>query len=225
MSLCAPFWWHGEREDGFYRILGNGTICFVNTGERLIGVTADHVFSGYLKDKARCQAFACQFGGSTIDPETYLIDRSEDLDLATFNVPSVLVSAAKASVHYPSQWPTEAVREREVVLLGGYPGILRKPKDTNADFPFQSFATAVVAASPTNITLHLDLPNVHWPLHEGEQINPELGGQSGGPVFRVIEGAPIDRLELVGFIYEFSVSLNVMLARHASAVDADGRII
>jgi hypothetical protein len=223
MGLCAPFWWHGQDGDGRYRILHNGTICFVNTGEKLIGVTAAHVYKEYLVDKARYKVFECQFGGSTVDPERYLIDRSEQLDLATFDIPSVLVSAAGSSVHHPQQWPTESVREREVVLFGGYPGILREAKDVKAEFPFQSFVTAVISVSTDNIMLHLDLPDLHWPLHDGEKINPELGGQSGGPVFRVVEGAPINRLELVGFICEISPSL--VLARHASRVAQDGRIV
>lgn len=225
MGLCAPFWWHGQDGNGRYRILQNGTICFVHTGERLIGVTADHVYKKYLEDKARYKVFECQFGGSTVDPEHYLIARSERSDLATFDIPSVLVSAAGSSVHHPPQWPTESVREREVVLFGGFPGILREAKDIEASFPFQTFVTATIAVSPDNIKLHVDLPNLHWPLHDGEKINPELGGQSGGPVFRVVEGAPIDRLELVGFIYEYSPSLDVMLARHASMVAPDGRIV
>ena len=53
LSLCAPFWWHGQGGDGPYRILHNGTICYVHTGERVIGVTADHVYRQYLKDKAQ----------------------------------------------------------------------------------------------------------------------------------------------------------------------------
>jgi len=223
MMLCAPFWWHGEDDNGQYRIFHNGTICFLNTGTRLIGVTADHVYRKYLADKARYKVFECQFGGSTVDPERYLIDRCERLDLATFDIPSVLVSAAGSSVHHPPQWPTESVREREVVLFCGFPGILREAKDVKAGFPFQTFATAVISVSPDNITLHVDLPNLHWPLHDGEIINPELGGQSGGPVFRVVEGTLINRLEIVGFIYEISPSL--VMARHVSRIASDGRIL
>ncbi len=43
MSLCAPFWWHGQGEDGQYRVVHNGTICFLNTGARFIGVTDDRL--------------------------------------------------------------------------------------------------------------------------------------------------------------------------------------
>jgi hypothetical protein len=60
------------------------------------------------------------------------------------------------------------------------------------------------SAGTDKMALHLDLPNLHWPFHEGERINAALGGMSGGGVYRVIEGTPLDRIELVGFIYEYS---------------------
>src|SRR5258706_310406 len=224
-SLCAPFWWHGRGDDGRYRILHNGTVCFLNTGVRLIGVTADHVYREYLKDKARYSAFACQFGESTIEPEKRLIHRDEYLDLATFDLSEVFVGATGRSIHYLPNWPTQPLRERETVLFGGYPGILREEKPMTAELPFQTFATAVTAVSPDNIKLHLDMPNVYWPFHEGEEFNSELGGLSHGPVFRIVEAPPIDRLELVGFIYEYSPNLEVMFARPASQIARDGRVV
>ncbi len=225
MSLCVPFWWHGHKANGEYRIVANGTICFLNTGTRLIGVTANHVYQGYLKNKADYQGFACQFGGSTIEPEKYLIQHDEKLDLATFDLSEVFIGATGGSIHYPVNWPTQPLLEGNAVLYGGYPGNLREEKLATAEIPFQSFISSTTAVSAGNITLHLDMPNLHWPFHENEQFNPELGGLSGGPVFRVIDAPPIDRLELVGFIYEYSSNLDVMFARPASHITQNGQII
>lgn len=65
---------------------------------------------------------------------------------------------------------------------------------------------------------------MHWPGHEGEQINDQFHGQSGGPVYRVIDANPergeiVDRLELVGIIYNRVMEL--VLARPAGLVNAD----
>ena len=49
------------------------------------------------------------------------------------------------------------------------------------------------------------------------------GGWSGGPVFRYAHEPPIERLELVGFIYAFPLG-QAVLARHADAVLADGTL-
>jgi len=126
--------------------------------------------------------------------------------------------------HYPVQWPTEQVREREVVMYGGYPGRLRQEKEVTVESPFQTLASAVTSVSPDKMGLFLDLPNLHWPFHDGEQINAALGGMSGGGVYRVVEGQPVDRVELVGFIYEHSEAFDLMFARHAKFITADGAI-
>ena len=51
--MCACFWWHGEDDQGKYRIFQNGTVCFVDTGKRLIAVTAAHVLKEYMTAKER----------------------------------------------------------------------------------------------------------------------------------------------------------------------------
>jgi hypothetical protein len=90
--------------------------------------------------------------------------------------------------------------------------------------PFQTFASTVTSDSPDKMALYLDLPNLHWPFHEGEKINARLGGMSGGGVYRVIEARPVDRIELVGFIYEHSETFDLMFARHARFVGENGKI-
>ena len=49
MRRCAPFFW-STQQDAFKppRLLHNDTICYVDTGSRHIGITADHVYRQYL---------------------------------------------------------------------------------------------------------------------------------------------------------------------------------
>lgn len=224
MRMSAPFWWHGLDERGRYRVFHNGTLCVLHTGVEQIGVTADHVYEQYQVDKDRCASFGCQFGGATVEPEKWLIDRNQKADLATFHIPDVILAPATLYPHHPVQWPTEPVHEREAVIYGGYPGSLREEKEVTVESPFQTLASAVTSVSPDKMGLYLDLANLHWPFHEGEQINAKLGGMSGGGVYRVIEGKPLDRIELVGFIYEHSETFDLMFARHAKFIAADGTI-
>lgn len=223
-SFCVPFWWHGSSVDGRYQILRNATVCFVDTGARKIAVTADHVYQQYISDKENDRTLTCQFGGATIEPERHLIHRSPGQDLATFALSDVHIGATGGSTHRPLTWPTEQLRLGDVVLLGGYPGVLRLEGSTTADLPFQSFAGAATSVSPWNISLHLDLPNLHWPLHKAEHFNAQLGGMSGGPVFKFIP-SPIERLALAGFIYEYQETYELMLARPASCIGRDGVVI
>jgi hypothetical protein len=57
----------------------------------------------------------------------------------------------------------------------------------------------------------------------GDERNDDPGGWSGGPVFRYAYEGPIERMELVGVIYEFPLQ-QAVLARHADAVLADGSL-
>ena len=89
--MCAPFWWSvAKPEDTAARILHNGTICYVDTGSRRIGITASHVYKEYLADKENhgAEAIECQFGNSTIYPEKHVIADSERWDIATFDLPT-----------------------------------------------------------------------------------------------------------------------------------------
>lgn len=82
-------------------------------------------------------------------------------------------------------------------------------------------------ANGERIALDPDIPNMHWPGHEGEQINDQFHGHSGGPVYRVIDanlerGEVVDRLELVGIIYNRVMEL--VLARPVTLINADGTL-
>jgi hypothetical protein len=53
MAMCSPFWWSSKAGDEPARVVENGTVCFINTGTEHIGVTADHVYQGYLNSDRR----------------------------------------------------------------------------------------------------------------------------------------------------------------------------
>src|SRR5262245_55699168 len=85
-AMCAPFWWSLQRSPGERAtILNNGSVCFVNTGQSELGVSASHVMQKYVGHlaKYRGSAIECQFGGSTISPEKRLIDENNNRDLVT----------------------------------------------------------------------------------------------------------------------------------------------
>jgi hypothetical protein len=223
MRMATPFWWFGTDDQGRLRVFHNGTLTVFHSGVRQIGVTADHVYEQYLIDKDRLESFGCQFGGATAEPEKWLIDRNRKADLATFQIPDVILGLANLHPHYPVLWPTEQAREREVVIYGGYPGSLREEKGPVLETPFETLASTVTSVSPEQLSLQIDMTNLHWPFHEGEKINAALGGMSGGGVYRIID-KPIERIELVGFIYEHSEQLDLMFARHSRFIAEDGAI-
>ena len=242
-SMCAPFWWSShDPDDPLAAVRQNGTICFVNTGERRIGVTADHVYQGYLDDKGAYPDVECQIGNNTIYPETRLIDRSPEteLDLATFDIPEVFLSAsgnplrhrlAGPETHYyhhnALKWPPDPLQAGEVVAHGGFPQVLREPKKAQVDYAFQYFVTRANAVEDDRIVLEPGVDRVYWPGHAGETINTQWHGQSGGPVYRILDagigGNLVDRVEVVGFIYQRY--LEWVLVRPSAFIQADGTIV
>jgi hypothetical protein len=48
--MCLTFWWSvGEPGGRADRILNKGTIGYVNTSTRALGVTANHVYQTYVR--------------------------------------------------------------------------------------------------------------------------------------------------------------------------------
>ena len=223
--MCAPFWWSvATPEDPVALILQNGTICYVDTSSRRIGITANHVYKAYLADKEAHDAGAieCQFGSSTIYPEKHVIDDSERWEIATFDLPDVFVGASilnPKSYNHAVRWPPQRAQKSDVVMYGGFPQVLREEKGSIAEIPFQWVAGRVSEVTDDAITLEPDFEKMQW---QGPQTNDKIGGWSGGPVFRLVEDEPVARLELIGIIYWlFGQSV---LARHADAVQADGTL-
>lgn len=223
-TSTAPLWWFmDDTATSPAAIRHNGSICFLHTGQRIVGVTADHVYRRYLTD-LQSDAVVCQIGSVRFQPERRLISRDEDVDLATFDVPEFMVAAAGCHVHHPLQWPCALLTESELVMAGGYPGPLRVERDTQAEFPFVSLATRVRQSSEMHSALQLDLATSMWP--PGERLWPgaDLGGMSGGPVFR-FHGEGIEHLRLAGFIYEYNPDYEIIRARQSVRVAADGTVL
>ena len=223
--MCAPFWWSvATPEDTAARILHNGTICYIDTGSLRIGITANHVYEKYLTDKEEhdAEAIECQFGSSTIYPENRVIEASEEWDIATFDLPDVFVGASirnPKSYNHAVRWPPRRAKKSDAVIFGGFPGVLREEKGSTADLPFQWVGGRVSEVTDDAITLEPDFEKMQW---QGSETNDNPCGWSGGPVFRSVEDEPIARLELIGIIYLlFGQSV---LARHADAVKADGKL-
>ena len=106
MATCVPFFWSTQQAGASAHILHNGTVCYVDTGERQIGITNNHVYQQYIDDLASIPDVEAQFNGNTIRPETRLIDRNKELDLATLDVPAIFVSSSTRNLvhHKPAGW-------------------------------------------------------------------------------------------------------------------------
>ena len=222
--MAAPFFWHGPtKNDG--DIVHNGTICKVDTGARIIGVTADHVYAEYLKDRSTGKRFVCQFGDVTVVPEERLIHRDEWLDLATFDLSDIIGNRAR---FVAGSWPPARPKESDTVIYGGFPGYSRTadPELATATFHFESVTGLIGDVSAQRIVMNVNYSKL-WDadMQEGTISAIDPRGISGGPVYRIQDAISPLRFELVGFIYEQNDEYRCALARHADLIRADGIIV
>ena len=218
---------HDVREQSAGEILHNGTVCFVDTGSRVIAVTADHVYRQYLVDRESGTDFVCQFGNITVLPESRLIDRNQRLDIATFDLPELIGRKERFLSNRLIKWPPPRLKPGDGVIYGGYPGAVRKSEVRTSQFPFETITGLVADVSSENIVLVVNYQGIYWPAQrEGEELNTNPGGASGGPVYFVDETGPeYAYLELAGFISEYHAPFETILARHADVIRADGTLV
>ena len=223
-NCCAPFWWHGNDQADNYRILHNGTVCFIRPESTTIAVTADHVFDQYRLDIEQDPTIECQFGGATVTPMKDVIERSRELDLTTLAVSPIQLAQIRVSPFAPVAWPTGRVTTDDVLLYGGFPGAIRAEGQETADISFQWFVGSPISITPGYIKFRIDFDQFHQPLAKQEDINRVLGGISGGPVMKFVSGPLIERLELVGFITESQADLGLVFARPAQCIRVNGHL-
>jgi len=216
-SHTCAFWWFDDSAPQGCSILHNGTITFINIGAKVIGITANHVYQEYLKDKAENPQIVCQIGGVTIEPERYVDKIESSLDIVSFELPQVLLAATRVTVHNLGKWPPKTLEQSDLVIHGGYPGLRREERIGIAQFDFVSFVSRIAQSSDDHISVSLELPNSHWPQGISIGHQTDLGGVSGGPVFRLIT-EPIEVLEFAGVIYEYSQTYELIFARHACQI-------
>lgn len=223
-TMSTPFWWHGPTPQD-PEIYHSGTLSLIHTGERAIGVTASHVYAKYLTRRDLGKPFVCQFGGVTVYPEDLLIDENKLLDLATFDVSTVILELDGRTLHRSPVWPPQRPKADDVIQYGGFPGSRRRFDLVRPTFGLDYITGLVSDVTPLNIVIQVDysrLADADGP--EATVVASDAPGTSGGPVYRIIETPNGAGFEIAGFITEQWPELNFILARHADLVWADGTI-
>jgi hypothetical protein len=214
-TLCAPVFWRDAN-----RQIHNGTVTFVRTQSGVLGVTNAHVAEG-LASCTDEPGKGCQIGGAEHDFSRF-IARHPTMDLATFRLSDVFLAPAGHHAATVPSWPPAPPAEGDVVMYGGYPAIYREERDGNFDFMFTWFAGKVASVSDRNVGMVLEIATSKSVSESRVPPNADLGGWSGGPVFRVIDANGIERLELAAIIYEYNPSYEVAFAHPLTGLAEDG---
>lgn len=218
-SICAPIIFP-DKEGHMH----NGSMTFIRTDSEVLGITNSHVADSitHCGDELGKR---CQVGAAHFDPN-WLIARHPVLDLATFHLSDVFLSqvdfANPVAAATVTTWPPKPPSEDDPVLYGGYPGSYREQNNGSITVGFAWFAGKVQSVSQNNIGMVLDIANSVATSPERIRPDADLGGWSGGSVFRVVEENLLERLELTAIIYEYSNIYEIALAHPLTDLLPDG---
>ncbi|MBS0471360.1 MAG: hypothetical protein JSR60_09830 [Proteobacteria bacterium] len=181
LQLGRPLYWHSGAARGDIV----GASCFImKFADRLVGVTADHVIALFLNAKQQNPKLICQMSDAVVDLEERLIDRNEELDIATFSVDQKILNDSRAvTIDVTDCWPPPKVEIRDTLTLTGFPESLRKmPAIGHCEFGAWGAMPTVEDVTERQLIVVFD------PTRDkvrGESRMPPLGfnmsGCSGGP--------------------------------------------
>ena len=108
-------------------------------------------------------------------------------------------------------------------MLAGFPSVLRQVQDANtlrSDF----LVLLGKAENPTDRHMTIRINETYWPAGSDRlPSQADLGGMSGGPVFRR-RSDDLEDIEIAAFIYESHTEFAIVCTMQAWCVMVDGRI-
>lgn len=166
-----------------------GTATLVTMGGQFFAITCYHVLQAFRELQG--QPRHCQIGELTLNPENQLVAESKKLDLAVIGIsPSQILDQRsgdgllRTRFFQPRKWPPDPVSLDDVISLAGFPGVWREQNGVNrfTMFMFGHGATQVESIAERHFVTRIELERC-VSIHSVKEVD-DLGGMSGGPVFR-----------------------------------------
>jgi hypothetical protein len=207
----------------------NGSCVFIKM-DKFLMVTNHHVVNFYEEKKKEDKNWKFQIFDYVLPIEDLKIDSNTILDLATIQLPdhySDNLADNCKTFFYPDNWPSEKIQKDDVIILAGYPKDLRIIDGISCCSKYKSICEAVEDSGFQTAIITFD--RNEWINTLGLKCKDDLlgqdglssvGGMSGGPAFKFIDGKPI----LVGIIVHNGRTFFDMQIVHSSFINPDGTI-
>lgn len=212
--------------------MNTASVTLVELDAGPIAITCNHVITEALTPTESGELRIFKIGDEVIDLTCQLLDRSDDLDIATIllrqdQLSAVLVdntgNPIGTSLFRPASWPPEPPTEGDIISFGGFPGHFREIINLQ-DIQFATFSSgATLVSSSSERQFICAFERCYWDIAFGDQLHLDLksfGGMSGGPAF-IFRGLHYD---LVGIVKEFEENLDAMVFSSLKWLQADGHI-
>lgn len=182
----------------------SGVMVF--TGRTLCLCTAQHVMKEYRELRQKDGRVVFQAGTVSFDPEPRLLFESVSDDLIVLGMNGSDQKRIPALTWSCPVWPPADPALDEYVAFAGLPTEYRINAGTELQFAIVGGILQVISASGNNFKCHMARDTVI--KSRGTHVPPpgaNLGGMSGGPVFRLVNYVP----DLCGIITDFGESLEI----------------
>lgn len=227
VKFAVPVFFGESPTQSYAAQVNSATATLLRLGNRYLGITCSHVVAGFRGLPAARRGIF-QIGQMAVSIDSDVISEDPNLDLAVFDLTRFLgrdSGAVAANFICPAEWPPKPVAADDVLCLAGFPGMWRQQADLGLlrFYSFSSGATGVLSVTPDTIKTRIEVEECIVQIHHGHVLG-SLGGLSGGPVFAWRRGLVLTA-ELVGFIYEYQESLDVLLIRAAGVIGENGTLL
>jgi hypothetical protein len=203
-------------------IHNNGSMFFLDTGNKLLAVTARHVYRGYVEAALKAP-LDCYIDSLRFDPIQRLVSEGRETDIATFRITREEL-AALGKITIP--WPPVKPHKGKSVMFSGVPGFARS-NPRRGEFGFGCYVASFKVDNVDDTSLSLMRPP------QGEMVDIigkgfppdalDIGGMSGGPIASM-ELTPngIFAWSIAALIYEGHQSFDIIKGVRADLIDDDG---
>ena len=167
--------------------VNGATGCILRLGAEAFFVTASHVLAGYEARAKDGERLNWQVGNlPPLDPLPRIAWRDDRKDIVLMRLRDDEVQAiGPCSISTPAQWPPPPPQEGQIVVLSGYPGLLREidPSGWIGAGPFSALFR-VTTVGEDYCTCRIEQKDlVSFTDAMPPPAGTNMGGISGGPVF------------------------------------------
>jgi hypothetical protein len=220
-KMSKPLFFATSDKTAEGNIKASGSFGLVDTGERKLLVTCNHVWEDFKKKRLEHPnlMFCVSLNGPTpyilTDVESLFIDGDKRSDLATFEMDDELVSLCNErglQFYNLRANPHPKVQKGDILYLIGYPGKGRRDEENAIGFPLQVIGINAMEVGEFHFFGNLE----NFDLNEDD-----FGGVSGSPCFVIQENKPI---RLVGFTTGYSGLMNRLQFTYVNQITPEGVI-
>jgi hypothetical protein len=231
LQFSAPiFYWNSQ---GTLK-LNHGNVSLIKIGGRKFGITNNHVVESFRERKASGEGLLCQIGSIPIDLLSRIHSCSPLMDLAVLDLSEVNAGNIRGTndlppsqFHEPDGWPPQMPKSGDWALLGGFP-LTKRIQLGQAHFEFGTFSsggTLIHSVQPDLITCRIEIEKCVISIDRDGRGLEDLPGISGSPVMVARQLASrITVFDLIGVVFEHSMSWDLLRIRPLSLVDSNGYI-